>query len=73
MEKVSKRIVSDGPAKFDLERITNFIDREVINHLKKVENSPHLFLPDASVLKMLYGEKLGDLAKFVTFSQANNI
>merc|ERR1712106_90334 len=71
LEKVLKKIVKDGPDKFDLERITNFIDQEVINNLKEIENSPHLFLPDASVLDMLYGEKPEHLQKFVTSSQSN--
>ena len=71
MEKLLRKIVSDGPEKFDLERISNFIDRVVINNLKEMENSPHLFLPDASVLDMLYGEKPEHLEKFVTQSQLN--
>ena len=71
LDSVSKKIVSDGPDKFDLERITNFIDREVINNLKEIENSPHLFLPDATVLDMLYGEKPEHLQKFVTSSSLN--
>jgi len=49
MDEVLKKIVDDGPEKFDLERITNFIHLEVINNLKDIENSPHLFVPDASV------------------------
>jgi len=69
MEKLLRKIVSDGPENFDLERISNFIDRVVINNLKEMENSPHLFLPDASVLDMLYGEKPEHLQKFVTQSQ----
>jgi Zn-dependent M16 (insulinase) family peptidase len=71
MEKLLRKIVSDGPENFDLERISNFIDRVVINNLKEMENSPHLFLPDASVLDMLYGEKPEHLRKFVTQSQLN--
>merc|ERR1711892_436144 len=71
MEKLLRKIVSDGPENFDLERISNFIDRVVINNLKEMENSPHLFLPDASVLDMLYGEKPEQLEKFVTQSQLN--
>ena len=71
MEKVLNRIVSDGPEKFDIERIHDFIDQEVIKNLKEIENSPHLFLPDASVLDMLYGEKPEHLEKFVTASQLN--
>jgi len=71
MEKLLRKIVSDGPENFDLERISNFIDRVVINNLKEMENSPHLFLPDASVLDMLYGEKPDHLQKFVTQSQLN--
>jgi len=71
MEKVLKRIVREGADKFDIERIHNFIDQEVIKNLKEIENSPHLFLPDASVLDMLYGEKPDHLKKFVTASQLN--
>ena len=71
LEKVLNDIVRDGPENFDLERITNFIEQEVINNLKEIENSPHLFVPDASVLDMLYGESEEDLKKFVTSSQAN--
>jgi len=71
MEKVLKRIVADGADKFDIERIHDFIDQEVIKNLKEIENSPHLFLPDASVLDMLYGERPEHLEKFVTASQLN--
>jgi len=69
MDKLIEKIVKAGPSQFDLERIHNFIDREVINHMKEVENSPHLFLPDATVLDMLYGEKPEHLRKFVQSSQ----
>ena len=61
----------DTPEDFDLERITNFIDQDVINNLKEIENSPHLFVPDATVLDMLYGDNPGDLETFVTLSQKN--
>ena len=61
----------DTPEDFDLERITNFIDQDVINNLKEIENSPHLFVPDATVLDMLYGENPADLETFVTLSQKN--
>jgi len=71
MDNVLKKIVDDGPEKFDLERITNFIHLEVINNLKDIENSPHLFVPDASVLDMLYSESNQDLEKFVRSSQSN--
>merc|ERR1719341_2178362 len=71
MEKVLKRIVADGADKFDIERIHDFIDQEVIKNLEEIENSPHLFLPDASVLDMLYGERPEHLEKFVTASQLN--
>ena len=63
--------IVDTPEDFDLERITNFIDQDVINNLKEIENSPHLFVPDATVLDMLYGEKPEDLETFVTLSQKN--
>ena len=69
MEKVLRKIVADGADKFDVERIHDFIDQEVISNLKEIENSPHLFLPDASVLDMLYGERPEHLEKFVTASQ----
>lgn len=71
MEKVLQRVVDDGPEKFDIERIHDFIDQEVIKNLKEIENSPHLFVPDASVLDMLYGDKPEHLEKFVTASQLN--
>ena len=44
---------------------------KVINNLKDIENSPHLFVPDASVLDMLYSESNQDLEKFVRSSQSN--
>ena len=72
MDKLLKRIVAAGPDKFDLERIHNFIDQEVVNSLKEIENSPHLFLPDASVLDMLYGEQPDHLEKFATASKLTN-
>jgi len=71
MEKVLKKIVENGPDKFDVERITNFINQVVINNLKEMENSPHIFVPDASVLDMLYGENPKHLEQFVTASQRN--
>jgi hypothetical protein len=36
MEQVFKRIVSEGPEAFDIERINNFIDRK---HLAKPANT----------------------------------
>lgn len=71
MEEVFNKIVSDGPEKFDIERIHNFIDREVLNHLKETENSPHLFVPDATVLDMLYGQEPNHLKEFVLSSNLN--
>ena len=71
MDQLLQDIVEAGPAEFDLERITNFIDREVVNNLKDMENSPHLFVPDATVLDMLYGHQPEDLRKFLSTSQSN--
>ena len=71
MDKILRDIVDGGPDQFDLERIANFIDREVVNHLKEEENSPHLFVPDATVLDMLYGRDPDDLRKFVSASESN--
>ena len=71
MDQLLQDIVEAGPAEFDLERITNFIDREVVNNLKDMENSPHLFVPDATVLDMLYGHHPEDLKKFLSTSQSN--
>ena len=70
-QKIFLQDIVDNPEDFDLERITNFIDQDVINNLKEIENSPHLFVPDATVLDMLYGEKPEDLETFVTLSQKN--
>ena len=72
MDQLLQDIVDAGPGEFDLERITNFIDREVVNNLKDMENSPHLFVPDASVLDMLYGHQPEDLRKFLSSSLSNN-
>ena len=71
MDGILQDIVDRGPDDFDLERIANFIDREVVNNLKEMENSPHLFVPDATVLDMLYGKDPDDLRKFVSSSQSN--
>jgi len=71
MEAVFEEIVKDGPEKFDIERIHNFIDRAVLNHLKETENSPHLFVPDATVLDQLYGKKPQNLKQFVLASNLN--
>merc|ERR1719495_662136 len=71
MESVFQRIVKDGPEKFDIERIHNFIDRAVLNHLKETENSPHLFVPDATVLDQLYGQRPENLKDFVLASNLN--
>ena len=46
-------------------------DGQVVSNLKDAENSPHLFVPDATVLDQLYGERPGDLETFVKLSQAN--
>ena len=71
MDQILQDIVNKGPDDFDLERISNFIDREVVNNLKEMENSPHLFVPDATVLDMLYGKDPQDLRKFLSSSQSN--
>lgn len=68
MDTILKKIVKDGVEHFDLERIHNFIDRKVVSSMKDIENSPHLFLPDASVLDMLYGQDPSHLEKFVKSS-----
>ena len=68
LDEILARIVAEGEDRFDLERIHNFIDREVVSSLKDIENSPHLFLPDASVLDMLYGQSNNHLKQFVTAS-----
>ena len=73
MDQLLQDIVDAGPDEFDLERITNFIDREVVNNLKEMENSPHLFVPDATVLDMLYGQEPDDLRKFISSSQSNTL
>jgi len=69
---ILNNIVNAGPEKFDLERIHNFIDREVLQHKKNVENSPKLFVPDASVLSFLYGETPHHLEEFVLSSTYSN-
>ena len=71
MDETLRKVVNDGPEEFDLERIHNFIDSDIINNLKEIENSPHLFVPDATVLDMIYGESNEDLQKFVNASQSN--
>jgi len=69
---VLNNIVSAGPEKFDLERIHNIIDRKILQHKKNVENSPKLFVPDASVLSFLYGKTPHHLEEFVLSSTYSN-
>jgi len=68
MIQIFKKIVNDGPLEFDIERIQNFIKREILHHNKEVEENPDLFVPDATVLDFLYGEKPSHLKNFTLSS-----
>ena len=45
------------------------IDRGIVKNQKENENSPHLFLPDATLLDKLYGQKRENFKEFVVASQ----
>jgi Zn-dependent M16 (insulinase) family peptidase len=68
METIQK-VIDDGPEKFDIERIHDYINRGLVNNQKENENSPHLFFPDASLADKIYGHKREHFAAFVTASQ----
>jgi len=69
MRKVIQKVLDDGPSKFDLVRIHDYIDRGIVKNQKENENSPHLFLPDATLLDKLYGQKKNNFKEFVVSSQ----
>jgi len=69
MRKVIQRVLNDGPEKFDLVRIHDYIDRGIVKNQKENENSPHLFLPDATLLDKIYGQKREHFKQFVVASQ----
>jgi len=69
MRKVVQKLLEDGPEKFDLERIHDYVDRGIVSNKKENENSPHLFFPDATLLDKVYGQKKGDFKTFVKASQ----
>jgi len=69
MMETVKKVIDDGPEKFDLERIHDYINRGLIKNQKENENSPHLFFPDASLADKIYGQKKEDFRSFVTASQ----
>jgi len=69
MKKVIQKVLDDGPSKFDLVRIHDYIDRGIVKNQKENENSPHLFLPDATLLDKLYGQKNAHFKQFVVASQ----
>jgi len=63
-DQLLKEIVQNGSEQFDLQRIHNYIDKEVVSILKDIENSPTSFLPDASILDQLYGHNSKHLEEF---------
>jgi len=69
MRKVIQKLLDDGPSKFDLVRIHDYIDKGIVKNEKENENSPHLFLPDATLLDKVYGQKNNHFQEFVVASQ----
>jgi len=69
MYEVINKLIDDGPEKFDLERIHDYVDRGLVKNLKENENSPHTFFPDGTLLDKLYGEKTSDFRTFIKASQ----
>lgn len=69
MMEIIQKVVNDGPEKFDIERIHDYINRGLIKNQKENENSPHLFFPDASLADKVYGTKQEHFRTFVTASQ----
>ena len=80
MEKVVKQVLQDGPEKFDLDRIHNFIDEGLKNkciprdfyhyprgqrNIKKIETGPHMFFHDATLLDKLYGQTAENFEEYV--------
>ena len=68
METIQK-VVNDGPKKFDIERINNFINSGLINNQQQNENSPHWFFPDGSLKDKVYGTRPEHFQTFVTLTQ----
>merc|ERR1712180_205446 len=69
MMETVKKVIDDGPEKFDLERIHDYINRGLIKNQKENENSPHLFFPDASLADKIYGSKKEHFGTLVAASQ----
>merc|ERR1712106_1168509 len=69
MRKVVKKILDDGPAAFDIERIHDYVDRGIVGNRRENENSPRLFFPDATLLDKIYGLEKEDFKTFVKASQ----
>ena len=69
MEKVVKQVLNDGPDKFDLVRIQDYINTGLLKNIKENENSPHSFFPDATLLDKLYGQSPEHFQEYVVASQ----
>ena len=69
MVEIIQKVINNGPENFDIERIHNYIKRGLIKNQKKIENSPHLFFPDATLLDKVYGRSKEHFATFVSASQ----
>ena len=69
MEKVVRQVLDDGPDKFDLVRIQDYIKTGLKKNIKENENSPHSFFPDATLLDKIYGEKPEHFGQYVVASQ----
>ena len=79
MEKVVRQVLQDGPEKFDLDRIHNFIDEGLKNkciprgqrNIKEIESGPHMFFHDATLLDKLYGQTAENFEEYVVASQCH--
>ena len=69
MEKVVQQVLEDGPEKFDLVRIHDYIDTGLKKNIKENENGPHTFFPDATLLDKLYGHTAENFEEYVVANQ----
>ena len=69
MEKVVKQVLTNGADSFDLVRIHDYINTGLLKNLKENENSPHSFVPDATLLDKLYGLEPQHFKEYVVSTQ----
>jgi len=69
MRKIIRRLLNEGPSKFDLERIHENIDRGIANNQLQSQDGPHSILLGATLLDKIYGHKEEHFEEFVVATQ----